>query len=67
MTNVQFYITGGSQHLTPVATAGLTSLGWIALWNTTDVPNGTYTLQSVGFGTDGRIGSETAITVTVEN
>jgi len=67
VTMVQFYITGGPQHHTLVVTGSRTPLGWIARWNTTSLPNGTYTLQSVGFGTDGRIGSGTAITVTVKN
>ena len=66
-SKVQFTITGGSQHATLVATGTLTSVGWTARWNTTGVPNGTYTLQSVAFGTDGEIGSETAVTVTVKN
>ena len=67
VTKVQYYITGGPRHHTLVATGSLTPLGWIARWNTTSVPNGAYTLQSLGFGTDGSSGSGTAITVTVKN
>ena len=43
---VQFEVTGGSLHDQTVATAVPTLYGWIAGWNTTSVPDGTYTLQS---------------------
>jgi hypothetical protein len=67
VSKVEYYLTGGSQHDKLVGTASLTSLGWIARWNTTTVPNGTYTLQSVAFDTVGRSGHGTGITITVKN
>jgi hypothetical protein len=67
VTKVEYYITGGSQHEKLVGTAGETIGGWIAQWNTTTVPNGTYTLKSVASDTGGRSGHGTGVTITVEN
>jgi hypothetical protein len=39
----------------------------IALWNTTDVPNGAYTLQSVATQTGGTTATSPGITVTLAN
>ena len=47
MTQVKYEITGGTLNDSVIATATPTIYGWIALWNTTGVANGTYTLQSV--------------------
>ena len=50
-----------------IATATPTYYGWLALWNSTGVPNGTYTLQSVAsYSGSGGVPSG-AITVTVNN
>ena len=57
VTSVTFLITGGSEHDTPVATARLTPVGWLARWDTTAVPNGTYTLRSVASDPEGESGS----------
>jgi Bacterial Ig domain len=67
VTKVEYYITGGSQHETPVGTATLTIGGWIARWNTTTVPNGTYAMKSVAFDTGGRSGHGPGVTITVDN
>jgi hypothetical protein len=50
-----------------VGTATPTFYGWVAEWNTTGVPNGTYTLQSVATETGGTTATSPAITVTVAN
>lgn len=47
VTQVEYEITGGALTDSVVATATPTIYGWLALWNTTTVPNGTYDLQSV--------------------
>jgi outer membrane protein assembly factor BamB len=47
VTSVQFVASGGTLSDTVVGTATLTYYGWIALWNTSSVPNGTYTVQAV--------------------
>jgi hypothetical protein len=49
-----------------IATAVPTIYGWIASFNTTTVPNGTYTLQSVATS-NGLTGTSPGISVTVDN
>jgi LmbE family N-acetylglucosaminyl deacetylase len=68
VASVSFELTGGSI-TTPqvIATGTLTPYGWLAEWNTTTVPDGTYTLQSVASYTGGVSGTSTGITVTVGN
>jgi hypothetical protein len=41
--------------------------GWLGAWDTTDVPNGTYTLQSVATDTLGNTTTSAGVTVTVDN
>ena len=50
-----------------IATATPTIYGWLAAWNTTTVPNGTYTLQSVASYQGGVSGTSPGITVIVSN
>jgi hypothetical protein len=50
-----------------VGTATATPYGWIATWNTTTVPNGNYTLQSVATDAGGTTAMSPGITVTVSN
>jgi hypothetical protein len=47
VSGVQFVLSGDSLSDQVVGTATPTLYGWIAEWDTTTVPNGTYTLQSV--------------------
>ena len=50
-----------------IATATPTYYGWLALWNSTSVPNGAYTLQSVAsYAGSGNVSSG-PITVNVNN
>ena len=73
VSGVQFVLSGGSLSDQVVGTATPTIYGWIADWDTTTVPNGTYTLQSVATATDPHNGITTVtvtspgITVTVNN
>jgi hypothetical protein len=64
-----FEVSGGPSHLTnqSIATGTPTLYGWLAQWNTTTVPNGNYTLQSVGTYTGGRTVISAPITITVDN
>ena len=50
-----------------VATASPTIYGWLASWNTTTVPNGTYTLQSVASYAGGVSAASAPITIMVTN
>ena len=47
VTQVQYEITGGTLSDSVVATGTATIYGWLARWNTTNMANGVYTLQSV--------------------
>ena len=67
-TSVEFWLLGGSYgysgHL--VGTAALTYYGWVYSWNTTTVPNGSYTLVSDASGSGGSTFSS-GVSVTVHN
>ena len=67
MSTVKFEVSGGSLSDQVVATASPTIYGWIGSWNTTAVPNGLYTLQSVATDDDGTTVTSAPITVTVDN
>jgi acetyl esterase len=73
MSAVQFEISGGALSDQVIATATPTIYGWLAQWDTTSVPNGTYALQSVstyqgGVVAKGGVGATSpAISVTVAN
>jgi hypothetical protein len=67
VTGVSFVVSGGSLSNQVVGTATATIYGWVAHWNTTAVPNGTYLLQSVATQTGGTTATSPAITVVVAN
>jgi hypothetical protein len=67
VTTVKFELTGGSLNDVVVATATPTHYGWVATWDSTTVPDGTYTLQSVASDAGGNEGVSPAISVTVDN
>jgi hypothetical protein len=67
VTQVQYELTGGSLTDSVIATATPTIYGWIALWNTTGVADGTYTLNSVASYTDGVSGTSPPLSLTVDN
>ena len=65
MTKVQYELTGGTLNDAVIATATPTIFGWLAGWDTTTVPNGTYTLKSVASYAGGVAGTSPGVTVTV--
>ena len=67
VTTVEFQLTGGSHPNTIIATATHTKYGWIAEWDTTSVPNGTYSLQSVATDPAGNQAQSPDVTVNVHN
>jgi hypothetical protein len=67
VTSVVYEISGGSINHALVATAIPSIIGWVARWNTTSVPNGTYTLQSVASYAGGVTGVSSGTTITVAN
>jgi hypothetical protein len=66
VTQVQFELTGGILNDLVIATATPTIYGWIALWNSTNVVDGTYTLQSVATA-GGSSGTSPGISINVSN
>ncbi len=64
---VQFEISDGSPENTVVLPATPTYYGWLAAWNTTDVPNGVYLLFPMASWEGGAAANGPAITVTVDN
>jgi hypothetical protein len=67
VASVQFVLTGGSYNQTVIGTAVPTLYGYIFVLNTTGVPGGTYTLQSLVTDNDGNTAYSAGITVTVDN
>jgi hypothetical protein len=67
VTKVVFELTGGSLSNQVIATGTPTYVGWLAQWNSTTVPNGGYTLQSVATDADNNTDTSTPVTVTVNN
>jgi acetyl esterase/lipase len=66
-TGVIYELTGGSLSDEVIASATPTLYGWLAQWNTTTVPNGSYALQSVAVDSDMVSGTSAPIAVTVAN
>ena len=67
ISKVQFVITGGSYSQTVVGTATPTIYGYLDSWNTTSVPDGTYTLQSLATDAAGNSAYSSGIAITVNN
>jgi hypothetical protein len=67
VSTVSFVLTGGPDNGTQIATATPTLYGWLGQWNTTSVPNGAYTLQSVATYAGGVSRTSAPITITVNN
>jgi hypothetical protein len=67
VTRVSFKLTGGPDKGKVVAVGQPTLYGWVGHWNTTKVPNGTYTLRSVASYSDGVRGTSSPVTITVDN
>lgn len=67
IASVRFVLTGGSYNKSVIGTATPTLYGYIFVWNTTGVPGGTYTLQSLVTDNDGNTAYSTGTTTTVDN
>ncbi len=67
LTAVEFRVTGGAVHDRTISTATQDHGLWTGHWNTSDVPDGSYTLTSVASGYGGAIRHSPGITVTVRN
>jgi uncharacterized membrane protein YtjA (UPF0391 family) len=67
VAKVQFVLTGGTYTESVIGTATPTIYGYLYNWNTTSVPGGTYTLQSLVTDKDANTAYSAGITVTVDN
>jgi hypothetical protein len=67
VTKVVFELSGGTLSDKVIATATPTLFGWLAKWNTTTVPNGSYSLESVATDAAANTDTSTPITITVNN
>ncbi len=67
VTSVVFELSGNGLSDQVVATGTPTLYGYLAQWNTTTVPNGSYSLQSVATDTAANTDTSTPITITVNN
>jgi hypothetical protein len=65
--SVVYQVSGEGLTNQVIATATPTIWGWLAIWNSTSVPNGTYTLQSVASYAGSGSVSSGPITVNVNN
>jgi hypothetical protein len=69
VTSVTYELFGGPSNLNGqvIATGTPTYYGWLSHWDTTTVPNGTYSLGSVAAYAGGQQGFSTRISITVNN
>ncbi len=67
VSKVVYELSGGTLNQAVIATATSTIVGWLAGWDTTTVPNGTYTLNSVASNAGGVSGTSPPVTITVNN
>jgi outer membrane protein assembly factor BamB len=67
VTSVNFELNGGTLSDKVIGKGAATIYGWIGQWNTTDIPNGTYALQSVASYSSGVSGTSSPTTITVAN
>ncbi len=67
ISSVTFDITGGTLSKWVAATATPTLYGWLAQWNSGNIPNGTYSLTSVVTDASHNTATSTPVTVTVAN
>ena len=67
MTTVDFEITGSSLRNADIGDAVFSQGFWTLSWNTSSVPDGTYTLRSVAFNSAGARSTGKGVTVRVSN
>ncbi len=67
VASVSFELTGGTLRHHVISGSRQTFGGWIGKWNTTTVPDGAYTLQSVATNFENVSATSAGITITVHN
>ena len=66
VSRVQYKITG-AQRKAVIGTAVHTRLGWLWLWDTKAVPNGSYVVRAVAYNADGHSSTSKGVSVMVAN
>jgi hypothetical protein len=67
VTAVDFLATGGTYHDTKIGSGSQIAVGWVSVWQTRSVPNGTYEITSVGYNAMGQSSASSSVTVKVQN
>jgi hypothetical protein len=67
IAKVQFVLSGEGFSRRIIGTATIAKFGFYLTWNTTSVPNGTYTLQSLATDATGKAGYSPAVAIKVHN
>ena len=68
VSRVDFRLDGPQIHNNLIGSATVSrQYGWYFIWNTKDVPNGTYTLRSIAYGASGHHSVSAPVTIRVAN
>jgi len=67
VTKVEFEFQTQGGPATIIGRAAQSPVGWLGGWNTSTIPNGTYTLRSVATDSSGLVTSSSGVVVTVKN
>jgi hypothetical protein len=67
VTQVQYELSGGTLNHKVIATGTPTTVGWLTGWDSTTVPDGVYSLQSVATYGGEVSGTSAPIILTVSN
>ena len=67
MTRVEFRATGGALNNALIGTANNTVYGWLFVWNTTAVPDGTYSIRAVATDAAGNATTSAVKTIVVSH
>ena len=67
MTKVEFLLTDENHHSNVISGGEPTFYGWLAEWKTSTVANGTYSLQSIAYDTEGASRLSPSVPITIKN
>ena len=67
LSTVEFHLTGGALSDTLIGVAARRPFGWAYAWDTTSVPNGSYTLTSVASNPLGDTATSSGVPISVKN
>ncbi len=67
VSKVEFQVSGSGLNHVVIGVANSTYYGYLDEWNTTTIPDGTYSIRSVAYNSTGKIAYSLGITVMVRN